>query len=45
MLDKELQRIVELLEAVLDAIETATSPDRLRRVWAPKRRSKKARRK
>jgi len=31
----------ELLDAVLDAIETAASPDELRRIWTRKRRSKK----
>jgi hypothetical protein len=34
----------EVLEAVLDAIETAASPDQVRRVWAPKRRPKRGRR-
>ncbi len=34
----------ELLQAVLEAIKTADSPDDLRRVWAPKRRSRKGRR-
>jgi len=34
----------ELLEEVLIAIETAASPDELRRIWAPKRRSRKKRR-
>ena len=33
----------ELLEEVLEAIATANSPDDLRRVWAPKRRSRKGR--
>src|SRR5262249_3663200 len=33
----------ELLEDVLKAIETAASPDELRRIWAPKRRSRKKR--
>ena len=31
----------ELLGKILDAIETAASPDELRRVWTRKRRSKK----
>jgi hypothetical protein len=34
----------ELLEAVLEAIRTAASPDEVRRVWARKRRPKKGRR-
>jgi hypothetical protein len=34
----------ELLEEVLKAIRTATSPDELRRIWAPKRRPRKKRR-
>jgi hypothetical protein len=34
----------EVLEAVLDAIESAASPDDLRRVWARRRRPKKGKR-
>jgi hypothetical protein len=34
----------EVLEAVLDAIKAANTPDELRRIWAPKRRSPKKRR-
>jgi hypothetical protein len=34
----------EMLEAVFDAIKPAASPDELRRIWAPKRRSRKKRR-
>jgi hypothetical protein len=34
----------ELLRSVLWAIETAASPDELRRVWTPKRRPRKGRR-
>jgi hypothetical protein len=34
----------EVLQAVLQAIVTADSPDELRRVWAPRRRPKKGRR-
>jgi hypothetical protein len=34
----------EVLEAVLEAIETAGSPDELRRIWARGRRPKKGRR-
>jgi hypothetical protein len=34
----------ELLQSVLEAIPTASSPDQLRRVWARKRRPKKGRR-
>jgi hypothetical protein len=33
----------ELLEAVLEAVPTASSPDQLRRVWTRKRRPKKGR--
>jgi hypothetical protein len=33
----------ELLEAVLEAIPTVSSPEQLRRVWTRKRRSKKGR--
>ena len=33
-----------VLEAVLEAIETASSPDEVRRVWARGRRPKKGRR-
>jgi hypothetical protein len=40
---RELQNH-ELLEAVLEAIETAASPDQLRRGWTRKRRPKKGRR-
>ena len=40
----ELREIQDpgLLGEILDAIETAASPDELRRVWTRKRRSKKA---
>jgi hypothetical protein len=34
----------ELLEAVLEAIKTADSPDEVRRVWVPRRRSRKGQR-
>ena len=34
----------EMLGAVLKAIETAASPDELRHIWAPKRRTRKKRR-
>src|SRR5437667_463908 len=34
----------ELLEEVLEAIETAATPDKLRRVWASKRRPRKGQR-
>jgi hypothetical protein len=40
---RELQD-VEMLEAVQQAIKTAASPEELRRVWAPERRSRKKRR-
>jgi hypothetical protein len=34
----------EVLEAVLEAMKTADSPDEVRRVWAPRRRSRKGHR-
>ena len=33
----------KVLQAVLEAIKTVASPDELRRVWAPERRSRKKR--
>jgi hypothetical protein len=33
----------EVLLEILEAIETAAKPEALRRIWAPKRRSKKKR--
>jgi len=32
---------VEMLRAVRQAIETAATPDELRRVWSPRRRARK----
>jgi hypothetical protein len=40
---RELQDL-EVLQAVLEASKTAASPDEVRRVWAPRRRSRKGRR-
>jgi hypothetical protein len=35
---------LEVLQAILEAIKTADSPEEVRRVWAPQRRSRKGRR-
>jgi hypothetical protein len=40
---RELQDL-EVLQAVLEACKTAASPDEVRQVWAPRRRSRKGRR-